>query len=183
LSAISGLSIRVLIVEFYVVFSLTVTHHHVRNFSYIHQGEEREVAVLKGSDWETSKTCCRCSDDTNANRVERACTRLRVRTVKIAVPVVWFTPRFTCSTVKAARSRRKNWLCRRPASIPFRYGKPRCERRGGCHFDMNRMKETLPTKISRSPTHHRVRNCSHRSGTPEIRIQFTSRANTIRKSE
>jgi len=27
--------------------------------------------MLKGSDWETSKTCCQCGNDTNANRVER----------------------------------------------------------------------------------------------------------------
>jgi len=47
------------------------THHYVRNFSYIRQGEDCGVEVLKGSNWETSKTCCRCGDDTNANRVNR----------------------------------------------------------------------------------------------------------------
>ncbi len=27
--------------------------------------------MLKGSDWEMSKTCCVCGDDTSADRVER----------------------------------------------------------------------------------------------------------------
>jgi hypothetical protein len=87
-----------------------------------------------------------------------ACTCLRFRTVRIGVPVVWLSSRFICSTAKAARSRRKNRMCRRLASTPSRYGRPRRERRGRCHFEMNRMKETPTTKISRSPTHHRVRN-------------------------
>nr|WP_240936947.1 transposase [Halomicrobium mukohataei] len=36
-----------------------------------HKGRSRGVEVLKENEWDTSKTCSRCGDDTKSNRVER----------------------------------------------------------------------------------------------------------------
>ena len=49
---------------------------HTRAFDRISQyleykGEIRGVEVLKENEWDTSKTCSKCGDDTKANRVER----------------------------------------------------------------------------------------------------------------
>jgi len=43
-----------------------------RIYQYLeYKGEERGVEVLKENEWDTSKTCSRCGDDTTSNRVER----------------------------------------------------------------------------------------------------------------
>ncbi len=43
-----------------------------RIYQYLeYNGEIRGVKVLKESEWETSRTCSRCGDDTKSNRVER----------------------------------------------------------------------------------------------------------------
>lgn len=49
---------------------------HTWAFDRIHQylnykGEERGVEVVNGNEWNTSKTCSRCGDDTKSNCVER----------------------------------------------------------------------------------------------------------------
>jgi len=68
--------------------SLISTHHYVRNFGYIHQGDEREVEVQKGSDWEMSKTCWGVVTTQTLIMLSVTCTCLRVHTVSIGVPVV-----------------------------------------------------------------------------------------------
>jgi len=43
-----------------------------RLYQYLeYKGEMRGVEVLKENEWNTSKTCSRCGDDTKSNRVER----------------------------------------------------------------------------------------------------------------
>jgi len=43
-----------------------------RIYQYLaYKGEERGVEVLKENEWDTSKTCSNCGDDTRSNRVER----------------------------------------------------------------------------------------------------------------
>jgi IS605 OrfB family transposase len=43
-----------------------------RIYQYLaYKGEERGVEVLKENEWDTSKTCSACGDDTDSNRVER----------------------------------------------------------------------------------------------------------------
>ena len=43
-----------------------------RLYQYLeYKGETRGVEVLKENEWNTSKTCSRCGDDTSSNRVER----------------------------------------------------------------------------------------------------------------
>ena len=43
-----------------------------RIYRYLeYKGEIRGVKVLKENEWDTSKTCSKCGDDTKANRVER----------------------------------------------------------------------------------------------------------------
>ncbi|ELY43814.1 putative IS1341-type transposase (TCE32) [Natronorubrum sulfidifaciens JCM 14089] len=43
-----------------------------RIYQYLeYKGEIRGVEVLKENEWNTSKTCSRCGDDTKSNRVER----------------------------------------------------------------------------------------------------------------
>lgn len=43
-----------------------------RIYQYLaYKGEERGVEVLKENEWDTSKTCSACGDNTDSNRVER----------------------------------------------------------------------------------------------------------------
>ncbi|SIS16180.1 putative transposase [Natronorubrum thiooxidans] len=43
-----------------------------RIYQYLeYKGEIRGVEVLKENEWDTSKTCSHCGDDTKSNRVER----------------------------------------------------------------------------------------------------------------
>jgi len=43
-----------------------------RLYQYLaYKGEERGIEVLKENEWNTSKTCCKCGDTTDSNRVER----------------------------------------------------------------------------------------------------------------
>ena len=43
-----------------------------RIYQYLeYKGETRGVEVLKENEWDTSKTCSRCSDDTKSNRKHR----------------------------------------------------------------------------------------------------------------
>jgi len=43
-----------------------------RLYQYLaYKGEERGIEVLKENEWNTSKTCCKCGDTTDRNRVER----------------------------------------------------------------------------------------------------------------
>jgi IS605 OrfB family transposase len=43
-----------------------------RLYQYLaYKGEARGVEVLKENEWDTSKTCSQCGDDTKSNRVER----------------------------------------------------------------------------------------------------------------
>jgi len=112
-----------------------------RIYQYLeYKGEERGVEVLKENEWDTSKTCSRCGDDTTSNRVERglyvcsSCELVanadcngaenmrqkitRVLTERIGVTAVWHSHRYTCSTARAGRFARENRLYRKPANIP-----------------------------------------------------------------
>jgi IS605 OrfB family transposase len=43
-----------------------------RLYQYLnYKGEERGIEVLKENEWNTSKTCCKCGDTADSNRVER----------------------------------------------------------------------------------------------------------------
>ena len=43
-----------------------------RLYQYLaYKGEQRGIEVLKENEWNTSKTCCKCGDTTDNNRVER----------------------------------------------------------------------------------------------------------------
>ena len=112
-----------------------------RIYQYLeYKGEMRGVAVLTENEWNTSKTCSRCGDDTKSNRVERGLYRcsscelvanadcngaenMRQKTTpsphgEVGVTAVWHSHRHTCSTARAGRFTRENRSCRRPANIP-----------------------------------------------------------------